>query len=208
MTIHAHRLGKGIIFLEALEGSLANEVTAFHAAMLLGLSERIILIGDDASDAIGEPHGFCSANRIGIEADVFHESGNVFATVAESDGERVIGMTWSDKSSGFNRGLAIADLNDIRYEVVVDFVAHFFGDLFERSKVIGFDSEFFRSGRADHDRVVPSHFRDEIGSFNEPGIVSIAPVIHASALNEYQFQRVCGAGFCSLGGESIGATDV
>ena len=95
VTIHAHRLGKGVIFLEALESSLANEVTTFHATMLLGLRERVITIGDDTSDTTGEPHGICAANRIGIEADVFHESGNVFATVAESDGERVIGMTWS-----------------------------------------------------------------------------------------------------------------
>ena len=208
VTIHAHRLGKGVIFLEALECSLANEVTTFHAAMFLGLRERVIPIGDDTSDTACEPHGICTANRIGIEADVFHECGNVFASVAESDGERVIGVTRSYERSGFNRGLAIADLDDIRNEIVVDFVAHFFGNLFERTEVIGFDPEFFGCGRADHDRVVPSDLRDKIGSFNEPGIVGVASVIHASALKEYQFQRIRSAGFCSLGGERTSAADV
>ena len=208
VTIHAHRLGKGIVFLEALECSLANEVTTFHAAMLLGLRERVIPIGHNTSDTACEAHCFCSAHRIGVEADVFHEGGNVFASVAERNGERVIGVTGSYESSGFNRSLAIADLHDVRDEIVVDFVAHFFGNLFERTEVIGLDSEFLRGSWADHDRVVPSHFRNKIGSFNEPGIVGVASVIDASALKEYQFQRIRSAGFCSLGGERTSAADV
>jgi hypothetical protein len=66
VTVHAHRLSKGGFVLVAFERALTDEIAAFHAAMLLGLSHRIVAVRDLESHSAEEKHRICRAKRIEI----------------------------------------------------------------------------------------------------------------------------------------------
>ena len=206
VTIHPHRLGEGVVFIIALNGSLANEVAAFHAAMFLGLSQRVVAIRNFERDTAQEEHGVRRTKRIGIEADIFHESRNAFASVAEGYRERVVGMTGSDHRGRFEGLITIRDFHDICDEVIVDIVAHLLSNIAEDIEIVGFDAEFFGRRGADEDGIIPSQLGDKIRSLNEPRVIRIAPVIHAGALQENKFQGVwlCWQGLLGKGGGGSG----
>ena len=206
VTIHTHRLGEGVVFIVALDGSLANEIAAFHAAVLLGLSQRVVAIRDFKGDTAQEEHGVRRTKRVGIESHIFHESRNAIASVTESYRERVVGMARGDDCSGFDGFFPVRDFHDVSDEVIVDIVAHLLSNIAEDIEIVGFDAEFFCGSWTNHHRVVPSDFGYKVGCFNEPRVIGIAPVIHARALKENKLQdvRLCCLSLLGKGGGGSG----
>ena len=202
MTIHAHRLGKGMIFFVALDGAFAHEVAAFHALVLLRLRNRVVAVGDFAGHAAEGAHAVRAAERVGIETHTIHQGGDFLASVAQGDGERVVGVAWSDDCCGFDGVNSIGNFHDVGDQVVVDVVTQFLGYVSENIEVICLNAELLGSGGADEDRIVPSNLGDKIRSLEEPGIVRVAAIIHARALQEDQLQAIGlgGRGLREVGG--------
>ena len=142
MTIHAHRLGKGMIFFVALDGAFAHEIAAFHALVLLRLRNRVVAVGDFAGHAAEGAHAVRAAERVGIETHTIHQGGDFLASIPQGDGKRVVGVAWSDNRRGFDGGRAIGNFHDVGDQVVVDVVAQFLGDVSENIEVICLDAEF------------------------------------------------------------------
>ena len=196
VTIHAHLLGEGVVFIVTVNRSLTNEIAAFHAAMLLGLSHRVVAVRDLESHSAEEKHGVGGAKRVGIETNTIHQRGNALASVTEGDRERVVSVTGCDHRRGFDGFFAIGNLHNVGDEVIVDIIAHLLGDITEDIEVVGFDAELLGRGWAHEHSVVPSQFGDKIRSLDKPGVVGIASIVHAGALQENEFQ---GIGFGRLG---------
>ena len=196
VTIHAHLLGEGVVFSVAVNRSLTDEIAAFHAAMLLGLSHRVVAVRDLESHSAEEKHGVGGAERISIETNTIHQSGNALASVTERDRERVVSVAGSDDRCGFDGFFAIGNFHDVGDEVVIDIIAHLLGDITEDIEVVGFDAELLGRGWAHKHSVVPGQFSDKIRRLDEPRVIGIASIVHAGALQENKFQ---GIAFSRLG---------
>jgi len=106
-------------------------------------------------------------------------------------------MAGGDDRGGLDRPLSVADLDDVSDQIVVDLVPELLCDLLEIPEIVRLDPQLFRRRRADQNGVVPSELGDKIRRLEEPGIIGVAPVVHARTLEENEFEPGGGRlGFC------------
>src|SRR5205807_8608303 len=129
-------------------------------------------VGDEIMRIIG------GAQQVAVETAALACAGQTSATVAQRNGDRVVGMTWRNQGCNFqlprcrrrwwSRSRFTFDGGRSGWDDIVD------RDLNEVARLY---PKRFGVAWADQSRVIPSQFRDWIGHLLQPGVVDVTAIV-------------------------------
>ena len=176
--------GLGLVGLKGMGPSAgaAGQLRTVVVVVALGVGELVDVGGLGDRRPGGEQRRGRRTDRVGVEARPAADPSRLAASVAEIDGDAVVGMAGNDQNGGLDLLAVQRDLDDIRLLELV----------------------FDQSGVADQRGVVPGEVGDRLGQLLQPADIGVAPVVERGIRAEDDLDRIGGGRGRSLQGAGPG----